>query len=257
MLQQLWQQAAVQVAAAAPTVQLLDLLNDIVDMPESASRLLGIEHTAVGLKGEQQRQPGDFRSKMAVLAAMLRESVVAGIEEDRGRKSKTKATAAAAATAHQLGISNPIGSFTYSFTVDYADQLLLILTDSGLAQQQQAVPEVQQIVQAAADVLSGAIADKGPVYGLSCTSAEAQNLLAGLRDDYGSVNKRLQARFDTWHAKVLMQEAEARAAEEAAAAAAADTYSHLSDQGFQQQQQYGQQQYGQQRMGQFGQRQYS
>jgi hypothetical protein len=208
------------------------------------AQVLGIEHNVSAIsEHEQQRlQPGDLASKQSVLLAMLRASVIAGINCDTARKSKTKAAAEAAAAAHALGITAPSSSFVYSFTVDDADQLLLILSDAGFLDFKKPVPEVKSIVTAAASVLSGAVAAKGPTYGLSCTPGEANNLLSGLRDDFGFAVEKIEGKMQPWlqqKQEEARQAAEAAAQAEAeAAAAAADPYGHFGA-GGQQRQQYG------------------
>lgn len=207
------------------------------------AQVLGIEPNVSAIsEHEQQRlQPGDLASKQSVLLAMLRASVIAGINCDTARKSKTKAAAEAAAAGHALGITAPSSSFVYSFTVDDADQLLLILSDAGFLNFKKPVPEVKSIVTAAASVLSGAVAAKGPTYGLSCTPEEANNLLSGLRDDFGFAVKKIEGKMQPWlqqKQEEARQAAEAAAQAEAEAAAAADPYGHFGA-GGQQRQQYG------------------
>lgn len=214
---------------------------------------------------------GDLRSsRQAVLLEMLRVSAAAGARADAGRKSKTKAAAAAAATAAALGIAAPGGSYVYSFSVDAADQLLLILSDGGLLEVAKpesgaAVQEVRELVKAAADVLSGAVAEKGPAYGLDCSVAQVTNLKLGLGDFGHKLARGLEEKTGRWVQRKQAEEAataeaaaEAEAAAAAAAAAAAvaaDSYGHYGrgggggrSGGQQQQQQYrgdGQMRYGQ------------
>jgi len=142
-----------------PTDPLLALMGRIVDLPPESTQLLALDEE--GRPGQQQQQLG---SKAAVLSAILQSAVYPRISNARGSSDSGSGRPSAGVAAAALA-----ESFQGRFAVADVVELLVCLADGGVQVQ-------PQLLDAAAEVLYGATAPKGPAFGFSCTQQDADEL---------------------------------------------------------------------------------
>jgi hypothetical protein len=180
VLQQLWRTAVVGLAAAMPTDPLLALMGSIVDLPSESMQLLALD-------GDDRQELQQQGSKASVLTAVMQSAVYPRFSDTHVSSTSSKRPSSGAAAAALAE------SFQGRFAVADVVELLVCLADGGV--------DVQpQLLDAAAEVLYGATAPKGPAFGLSCTQEDVDELARELSEEHDGyiLPTKVRSRYLKW-----------------------------------------------------------